>query len=633
MGGGGSKTPKSPKGSASTPKGKGGSHGSFSSDSGRSGRSGKSRSEEKTSFEIQKSNVSSIRAKMSPTRDRRAYMEQGSSGKLKERTMTTSERGIRTMKSSPTKRIALGSIGSSPSEEQKSSGSNLEGAFNEAEEFEDIDDHDVDFPHSMWQNMEFMDKTLPKLEDTDADEREELFVNKLHLCTLVYDHQDAELHKEEKKIQMDTLKELKEYVEDPPLDDNGVFTDVIFANLVNCFEEQAFQPLSIGSEKVDLYDLAGMKESGMLVSNDDSMKKFLEPAWPYIKLLYELFLKYINRMKGAILKELVDKRLCGFLIERFNSSDHRERDMLRSIILRIYNKFMEHRPAIRAFINTSFYRFIYETGKHNGVTELLEVLEPIINGFKAPLKQEHLDMLEKTLIPLHKAPYQVMQTYHKELKKLLGIFMDKDPDRCGAIIIRRIAAFWPLRHGPKQVAMINELEDILEHITKEMWREGELAKTRKLFYKLMNHIVGSEHFQVAERGLKLWQNRFLYDGCFNRHEFAKEILDTTFTQLYFKSHDHWQNNDGLKGEGKEVVGCKVGDLALKVLYGYKKSETEYYETLKKEYTKGRSGGTQKKEKHSNFFHSDERWKHIEALAARNRGEESKDELKNEEKKD
>ena len=78
------------------------------------------------------------------------------------------------MKSSPTKRIALGSIGSSLSEEQKSSGSNLEGAFDEAGEVEDVDDHDVDFQHSMWQNMEFMDKTLPKLEDTDADEREEV---------------------------------------------------------------------------------------------------------------------------------------------------------------------------------------------------------------------------------------------------------------------------------------------------------------------------------------------------------------------------------------------------------------------------------------------------------------------------
>lgn len=125
-------------------------------------------------------------------------------------------------------------------------------------------------------------------------------------------------------------------------------------------------------------------------------------------------------MKGAILKELVDARLCGLLIERFNSSDHRERDMLKTVVLRIYQKFMEHRPAIRRFINDSFYRFIYETGKHNGVSELLEVLEPIIQGYKTPLKKEHIDTLEKTLVPLHKAPHLVMQTYHKQLKKVRG---------------------------------------------------------------------------------------------------------------------------------------------------------------------------------------------------------------------
>ena len=314
-------------------------------------------------------------------------------------------------------------------------------------------------------------------------------------------------------------------------------------------------------------------------------------------------------------QELVDKRLCGLLIERFNSCDHRERDMLKTVVLRIYNKFVEHRPAIRSFINSSFYRFIYETGKHNGVSELLEVLEPIISGYKTPLKKEHIDTLEKTLVPLHKAEHLVMQTYHKQLKKLLGIMMDKDPDQCGAIIIRRIASFWPLRHGPKQVAMIGELEDILEHITKEMWQEGELLKTRKLFYKLINHIVGSEHFQVSERGLKLWQNRFLYEGCFNRHEFSKEILDMTFTQLYFKSHDHWHNNEGLKGEGKEVAGCKVGDLALKVLYGYKKTETEYYENMKKVYTQRRKSALksdkgQASAKSSNFFYEDRRWKEV-----------------------
>lgn len=36
-----------------------------------------------------------------------------------------------------------------------------------------------------------------------------------------------------------------------------------------------------------------------------------------------------------------------------------------------------------------FYKFIYETERHNGVAELLEILGSIINGFALPLKEEH----------------------------------------------------------------------------------------------------------------------------------------------------------------------------------------------------------------------------------------------------
>ena len=40
-------------------------------------------------------------------------------------------------------------------------------------------------------------------------------------------------------------------------------------------------------------------------------------------------------------------------------------------------------------INNIFYRFVYETERHNGVAELLEILGSIINGFALPLKEEH----------------------------------------------------------------------------------------------------------------------------------------------------------------------------------------------------------------------------------------------------
>ena len=60
-----------------------------------------------------------------------------------------------------------------------------------------------------------------------------------------------------------------------------------------------------------------------------------------------------------------------------------------SCLCRIYGKFMVHRPFVRKAINNVFYRFIWETERHNGVAELLEILGSIINGFALPLKEEH----------------------------------------------------------------------------------------------------------------------------------------------------------------------------------------------------------------------------------------------------
>ena len=62
---------------------------------------------------------------------------------------------------------------------------------------------------------------------------------------------------------------------------------------------------------------------------------------------------------------------------------------------RIYGKFLGLRAYIRKQINNIFYRFVYETERHNGVAELLEILGSIINGFALPLKEEHKVFLLK----------------------------------------------------------------------------------------------------------------------------------------------------------------------------------------------------------------------------------------------
>jgi len=89
---------------------------------------------------------------------------------------------------------------------------------------------------------------------------------------------------------------------------------------------------------------------------------------------------------------------------------------LKTILHRVYGKFMSHRPFIRRSINNIFYTFVYENGEHNGVSELLEILGSIINGFALPLKDEHKNFLSKALIPLHKP--KNINAFHQQVSVL-----------------------------------------------------------------------------------------------------------------------------------------------------------------------------------------------------------------------
>ena len=109
------------------------------------------------------------------------------------------------------------------------------------------------------------------------------------------------------------------------------------------------------------------------------------------QIVYEFLLRYIvsNDTDAKVAKKHVDQYFVVRLLELFDSEDPRERDYLKTILHRIYGKFMVHRPFIRKAINNVFYRFIFETERHNGIAELLEILGSIINGFALPLKEEH----------------------------------------------------------------------------------------------------------------------------------------------------------------------------------------------------------------------------------------------------
>ena len=94
---------------------------------------------------------------------------------------------------------------------------------------------------------------------------------------------------------------------------------------------------------------------------------------------------------------------------------------------------MPHRGFIRKAIANSFSHFVYVTERHNGVAELLEILGSIINGFALPLKQEHKQFLQQTLLPLHKPGN--LSAYNQQLSYCISQYMEKEPALSSTIIL------------------------------------------------------------------------------------------------------------------------------------------------------------------------------------------------------
>ena len=81
----------------------------------------------------------------------------------------------------------------------------------------------------------------------------------------------------------------------------------------------------------------------------DEYEPHLEESWPHLQLVYELLLKFI--MSPFLNAESISKHLNQVFIkqylELFDSEDPRERDYLKTILHRIYGKFMALRPYVK----------------------------------------------------------------------------------------------------------------------------------------------------------------------------------------------------------------------------------------------------------------------------------------------
>ncbi|KAE9414725.1 hypothetical protein Angca_002786 [Angiostrongylus cantonensis] len=356
---------------------------------------------------------------------------------------------------------------------------------------------------------------LPSIKEADAIEREELFIQKLRQCCVVFDFaQDPLSDMKYKEVKRATLNELIDYVSTC----RDVITDDIYPEAINMFAVNLFRPLSpptnpIGAE-----------------FDPDEDEPTLEAAWPHLQLVYEFFLRFLESpdFQSSIAKKYIDHKFMSRLLMIMDSEDPRERDFLKTTLHRIYGKFLGMRAYIRKQINNIFYCFIYETERHNGIAELLEILGSIINGFALPLKEEHRTFLLRVLLPLHKV--KSLSTYHPQLAYCVVQFLEKDPSLTESVIMG-LLKFWPKIHSPKEVMFLNELEEVLDVI-----EPAEFQKVMVPMFTQLARCVSSPHFQVAERALYYWNNEYVMSLI---GENAAVILPIMFPALYKNSKSHW----------------------------------------------------------------------------------------------
>jgi len=205
---------------------------------------------------------------------------------------------------------------------------------------------------------------------------------------------------------------------------------------------------------------------------------------------------------------------------------------------------MALRPFIRRAINNVFYKFIYETDRHNGIAELLEILGSIINGFALPLKEQHKQFLQRVLLPLHKVTF--VSTFHPQLSYCVTQFLEKDPTLAPKVI-QSILKFWPATSSKKELMFLNELEEILDRI-----QSHHLANAQVALFKKIAGCINSPHFQVSERAIYVLNNDIILRFVTNNREVLVPILGKALLG------NTWLVNEVTKPHGKPAPLDKRG---------------------------------------------------------------------------
>ncbi|CAN1353504.1 Serine/threonine protein phosphatase 2A 57 kDa regulatory subunit B' beta isoform [Linum perenne] len=337
-------------------------------------------------------------------------------------------------------------------------------------------------------------ESLPPLRDAAVSERQNLFLRKLQNCCFQFDFNDTLNSVRDKEIKRQTLLELVDFIQSG----SSKLSELCQEEMIKMVSINIFRSLPPNSHE----------NTGQEPADPEEEEPYLEPSWPHLQLVYEILLRYVV------------------------SSD------------------TDTKIAKRKGISNIFYRFIYETERHSGIGELLEILGSIINGFALPMKEEHKLFLVRALIPLHKP--KAVSIYHQQLSYCVTQFVEKDY-KLADTVIRGLLKYWPVTNCQKEVLFLGELEEVLEAT-----QQAEFQRCMVPLFRQIGRCLTSSHFQVAERALFLWNNDHIVGLIAQNRTMVLPILYKSFEK---NIQTHWnQAVHGLTVNVRKMFLEMDGDL-------------------------------------------------------------------------
>ncbi|CAI5964652.1 unnamed protein product [Closterium sp. NIES-64] len=243
---------------------------------------------------------------------------------------------------------------------------------------------------------------------------EEAFIQKLHLCSYLFDFNDPMKNMEGKEIKRQTLLELVDYVKSG----TGKYNEAVFKGITRMLEVNLFRPLPSSAHE--------MSESESI---DPELKKpTMEAAWPHLQIVYEFLLWYVVSSSETdaddVAKRYIDQE---FVLKLLNLKEERKQILERALVplhkpkcVSMYHQqlsycitlFVEKDPNLADSVllgllefwplsnNQNELLFLEELEKILELTQELEfhlVMTPLFQQIALCLSSSHFQVAERTL--------------------------------------------------------------------------------------------------------------------------------------------------------------------------------------------------------------------------------------------